>query len=888
MAVAGPACGPSGADREGATATFALAGTYGVSRAGAVARMVIDGPELRGHAMVPTASGLLVAGGRTCIELETECLTGETWRMNAAGTSWQREDLFMEQELPALVSHAMAPYPGTYAWGEDGVVIFGGLKEGSGTGPADDTWAWGVDVGSGTVGWQHQWAPTRPPGRFGHGLARDEDAGRLVLFGGSSASAPNLDLTDEVWEMNTGDDASDDGVIWQQRTRLPGSGNPGGRLNPLLLTHGAELGVVLIGGRQGLNQLTDVWSWRESQWRDHGEVAVAGVEDLEIRAGTTAFFDEEPQIFLYVLADDAPAFVRGTYDVGVGFSWSLVAWSEDAVPLPRLGGPAMATHPGTGEVVLQGGQYEMGLPGWTYLFSTFRMTVAITADGLDGEGILLAEGGEEITVILDASRDGAEWAGAAVSWDPDAWILNSDSVTDAEGRARAHLRVPDDANEETRLTVQVRDGEIFADLELVVVRTDVPEEEEEEEENGEEEEEENGGGGNGNGNGEGNGEGPDDPPPGDSDPRTTIYGWHCGAGGGAGVAAALLVLMAAAATRRRRRGTGGGRFGQATPAILLALLIVPAGRAASETSPDDRADAPRTMRLAFLGISASAGIEPELARAVSSFTQTELMRLDAYEVMGLDEVQALIGLEQQRQLLGCEESDAACLAEISGALGADRALAGDLSRIGTSVIVNVSLLDSQSSRLLARTNRRVIAEGSVEPVLDVIPELLVEVVSRDPSARRSEMPAASRAVARGGGVRSLRFSAGLRFDAELLGPGGAPGLVASIRSGRFGGALTALSVPWVTREAGAGARTALRLEGRYHPLDLADGAFSPYLVAGATGFGWALSLRGGLGLEMPVSRLLLSTDVAYERLLDTGLPYDPDALLVSLGLALTF
>jgi hypothetical protein len=81
------------------------------------------------------------------------------------------------------------------------------------------------------------------------------------------------------------------------------------------------------------------------------------------------------------------------------------------------------------------------------------------------------------------------------------------------------------------------------------------------------------------------------------------------------------------------------------------------------------------------------------------------------------QVQALIGMERQRQLAGCAE-DSSCLAELSGALNADVLLVGEVASIAAAYQFNLKALDARSGKPLAGFTARVEGESLVLATLD--------------------------------------------------------------------------------------------------------------------------------------------------------------------------
>jgi hypothetical protein len=76
---------------------------------------------------------------------------------------------------------------------------------------------------------------------------------------------------------------------------------------------------------------------------------------------------------------------------------------------------------------------------------------------------------------------------------------------------------------------------------------------------------------------------------------------------------------------------------------------------------------------------AANGASKELASAASSATANELDRLGAFQVITSEAIRSLLAFEKQKQMLGC--SDAGCITEIGGALGADYVVSGKVTRL---------------------------------------------------------------------------------------------------------------------------------------------------------------------------------------------------------------
>lgn len=288
--------------------------------------------------------------------------------------------------------------------------------------------------------------------------------------------------------------------------------------------------------------------------------------------------------------------------------------------------------------------------------------------------------------------------------------------------------------------------------------------------------------------------------------------------------------------------------------LLAAALLLP-GVAAAEEKP----------KLLFLQIKPLGGFSPQTAQTISEFMQSEVSKLGYYDVIGTTEVQTMLGLERQKQLLGCSDDASECMAEIANALDADRSVSGDLSRVGDAFLLNVSFLDIRTSRVIARTGKQVVAgPEELEPLFEEARLALYELVNQDPK-RLNEKPLVPERGFPG-------LMAGIRGDADVLGAGAIPGITAELSSKRFGGSITILArnLPGV------------RLEGRYFPFEI--GRVRPFVGIGSTAFNTGIAARGALGAEVRFGNLRLFGDVAYERFLNPDPSRLGNAALVGLGM----
>jgi hypothetical protein len=119
------------------------------------------------------------------------------------------------------------------------------------------------------------------------------------------------------------------------------------------------------------------------------------------------------------------------------------------------------------------------------------------------------------------------------------------------------------------------------------------------------------------------------------------------------------------------------------------------------------------------------------------------------EVTSPRELTALLGLERQRQLLGCED-DSSCLIEIAGAIGVDAIAMGDLARVSDGYRVNLRLLSPKTGKRLASFSGQAKSEADLVTTLTRAAELMSRQLG---DALNRPLPALERAEPSGGSRR---------------------------------------------------------------------------------------------------------------------------------------
>lgn len=107
---------------------------------------------------------------------------------------------------------------------------------------------------------------------------------------------------------------------------------------------------------------------------------------------------------------------------------------------------------------------------------------------------------------------------------------------------------------------------------------------------------------------------------------------------------------------------------------------------------------------------------------VASFEETFALRLSqggTVRVTTPRDVVTVLGLERQRQLMGCADDSSSCLAELAGALGSEGIVMGEVAQVGRVLQLTIKVL-SPGGKPLYSTLRRVKGEEAMLAELDAV------------------------------------------------------------------------------------------------------------------------------------------------------------------------
>lgn len=129
-------------------------------------------------------------------------------------------------------------------------------------------------------------------------------------------------------------------------------------------------------------------------------------------------------------------------------------------------------------------------------------------------------------------------------------------------------------------------------------------------------------------------------------------------------------------------------------------------------------------KVALVPLPAGEGVTEKSAVAISEAITGEIRRVPGVKLITQDEIKALLGLEQQKQFLGCTADS--CMAELGGALGVDRLVTGSLNKVGETWMFGLKALDVKKAMVVAQSDRRV-RKGTIDDMIDQIPAMVAEL-----------------------------------------------------------------------------------------------------------------------------------------------------------------
>ncbi len=124
------------------------------------------------------------------------------------------------------------------------------------------------------------------------------------------------------------------------------------------------------------------------------------------------------------------------------------------------------------------------------------------------------------------------------------------------------------------------------------------------------------------------------------------------------------------------------------------------------------------VKLAVNDFSTNGNVDRQIVGALQERFAQGVARPGRAEVLTPRAVAAVLGLERQKQLLGCQ--DDSCLAELSGALGVDALAVGDVVRLDATLLLNVRVVDVRNAKTLASASATAKNFDALLPQVDTV------------------------------------------------------------------------------------------------------------------------------------------------------------------------
>ncbi len=158
----------------------------------------------------------------------------------------------------------------------------------------------------------------------------------------------------------------------------------------------------------------------------------------------------------------------------------------------------------------------------------------------------------------------------------------------------------------------------------------------------------------------------------------------------------------------------------------ILLLVATSSASTPPTAPDPTSAAVTAVpRIAIVGLRNDGVPEARVMRVIDALAH-EMSATMRVSVLTATEIQAVLGLEQTREVLACS-SDESCAAldELTRALDVNLVVAGSVGARGDDVFVTLSLVDTRESRVLSRATA-LIDDDDDHAALSGAAEALVE------------------------------------------------------------------------------------------------------------------------------------------------------------------
>lgn len=132
-----------------------------------------------------------------------------------------------------------------------------------------------------------------------------------------------------------------------------------------------------------------------------------------------------------------------------------------------------------------------------------------------------------------------------------------------------------------------------------------------------------------------------------------------------------------------------------------------------------------TPRIAVMPIAPGEALADRAALAITDQLAAEVRRQGGLEVLTPRDAPGALSPDRLRAAQGCATDPG--MAEVASALGADRLVAAEVSKVGDSLVLHARVIDARSVKAVAVADRR-LRKGTAEDVLDQLPGVVRELL----------------------------------------------------------------------------------------------------------------------------------------------------------------
>lgn len=139
------------------------------------------------------------------------------------------------------------------------------------------------------------------------------------------------------------------------------------------------------------------------------------------------------------------------------------------------------------------------------------------------------------------------------------------------------------------------------------------------------------------------------------------------------------------------------------------------------------------------------------------------------KVITRTEIEAVLGNERQRQLVGCGGEDDSCAVELADALGSEALMMGDVARVGDSFRVSVRIIRARNGERVASA---VVTGRTEDAILAAFSEVAPQLASQTNAGFRGDAPVAALGLStRRSGIRQFAWIPAAVGGAAIVGGG---------------------------------------------------------------------------------------------------------------------